>query len=159
MTNTIEAIPEILAREINGMLRDDELVKSDPGAVATAMRIAGAYRLQECVGALVDRIAFVPRRPLEEEMLRPRSPEESVPAVYALIKIGKASIPAVLRLASDPKTERGPLAGAGRVLLGVEGESAAETVEAFVRKSENPEQTRRMLEREPFKRYWQAQHE
>jgi hypothetical protein len=69
----------------------------------------------------------------------------------ALIRIGKPSVPHLLKLASSEDASREELSMAAFALGKIEGELAETVVENYVRRSRDPEKTRKLLERREFR--------
>lgn len=150
--------PDTLEYEIREIFKEKNLRKDDPNALLRAGRIAGAYRMSYCAPALVDIITL--HYEIEPQFILNDSRsvffrEQYVSIEEDLILIGKPAIPHILKLASSSDATCEELEAVGRVLTGIEGDLAYYVVEDYIKKSTNPEETRKLMEREPFKRFWQ----
>ena len=83
-----------LARAVNQIIEDVDLQKQQPKVVGAAMKLAGELQLTECTPALGENIQFTVAQP---STLRPDT-IDNYPAGLALIRMGFASVPVLLRI-------------------------------------------------------------
>lgn len=109
LTSTISQLASerrALAKAVNQIIEDVDLQKQEPEVVGAVMKLAGELQLTECIPVLAENIQFIvaPLSAFHHETI------DDFPAGLALVRMGFASIPVLLRIVIGDDADDGFLA-------------------------------------------------